>query len=226
MLHCPLPLQLHTLPTDPFNWSSSDKLLSVPHVNLKSASQGLFSTDQAPGLWNCCVPIQTQYSPSLTSFKSSLKTHLFCTAFTWDSEISCQSQGAWSGGGGMQSMGLTGEPAAAATFSSAVCVASHCVCVCVWMMCTGVFVCVCVVCVTVWMMCMGVFVCVWGGGGRTCVRLRRCECVGACNLIVGGGVWNALGLMYAFTVCFSDCHDSTCAFLMDCHDSTYWKCNQ
>ena len=184
----PLPLTLslqpHTLPTDPFDWSSSDKLLSVPHVNLKSASQGLFNTDQAPGLWNCCVPIQTQFSPSLTSFKSSLKTHLFCTAFTWDSEIICQSQGAWSGGGGggMQSMGLTGEPAAAATFSSVVCVASHCVCVCVCVHVCGVFhsvddvyrcVCVCVVCVSVDD--------VYGGGGGEDVCVREevwvCRCL-------------------------------------------------
>ena len=36
---------------------------------------------------------------------------------------------------------------------------------------------------------------------------------------------NTVVLIYAFTVkkklgeCFSDCHDSTCAFLTDCHDS-------
>ena len=68
----------------------SDKLLSVPHVNLwldkRQSRSRLFNTDQAPGLWKCRVPIQTQFSPSLTSFKSSLKMHLFRTAFTWDSE--------------------------------------------------------------------------------------------------------------------------------------------
>ena len=25
---------------------------------------------------------------------------------------------------------------------------------------------------------------------------------------------------YSIILCFSDCHDSTCAFLTDCHDST------
>ena len=26
--------------------------------------------------------------------------------------------------------------------------------------------------------------------------------------------------IYSIIVCFSDCHDSTCAFLTDCHDNT------
>ena len=60
--------------------SSSDKLLCVPRVNLKSAGARSFQY-QAPCVWNS-VPIQIRLSPSLTSFKSSLKTHLFRTAFT------------------------------------------------------------------------------------------------------------------------------------------------
>ena len=60
--------------------SSSDKLLSVPRVNLKSAGVWSFQY-QAPCVWNS-VPIQTRFSTSLTSFKSSLKTHLFRTVFT------------------------------------------------------------------------------------------------------------------------------------------------
>ena len=60
--------------------SSSDKLLCVPRVNLKSAGARSFQY-QAPCVWNS-VPIQTRLSPSLTSFKSSLKTHLFRNAFT------------------------------------------------------------------------------------------------------------------------------------------------
>ena len=41
-------------------------------------------------------------------------------------------------------------------------------------------------------------VCLWGG---------ECECAGVCNYVVGGWVWNALVLMYLFTVLF-------CAFLI------------
>ena len=49
-------------------------------VNLKSAGARSFQY-QEPCVWNS-VPIQTRLSPSLTSFKSSLKTHLFRNAFT------------------------------------------------------------------------------------------------------------------------------------------------
>ena len=47
------------------------------------------------------------------------------------------------GGGGLQSMGLTGEPAAAATFSSAgnVCACAH---ACVSVVCVTLCTCVCV----------------------------------------------------------------------------------
>ena len=78
--------------------SSSDKLLCVPRVNLKSAGARSFQY-QAPCVWNS-VPIQTRLSPSLTSFKSSLKTHLFRNAFTWVSEIVTLGMGWWRGGGG------------------------------------------------------------------------------------------------------------------------------
>ena len=55
--------------------------------------------------------------------QSSLKTHLFCAAFTSsDSEINRGEAGGGGGGGGLQSIGLIGEPAAAAAFSTALCV--------------------------------------------------------------------------------------------------------
>ena len=60
--------------------SSSDVLFSVPRVNLKSAGARSFQY-QVPCVKNS-VPIQIRLSPSLTSFKCSLKTHLFRTAFT------------------------------------------------------------------------------------------------------------------------------------------------
>ena len=78
--------------------SSSDKLLCVPRVNLKSSGARSFQY-QVPCVWNS-VPIQTRLSPSLTSFKSSLKTHLFRTAFTRVSEIVTVGMGWWRGGGG------------------------------------------------------------------------------------------------------------------------------
>ena len=75
--------------------SSSDKLLCVPRVNLKSTGARSFQY-QVPYVWNS-VPIQTQFSTSLTSFKSSLKTNLFHTAFTqvWN----CHREHGWGGGG-------------------------------------------------------------------------------------------------------------------------------
>ena len=65
-----------------------------------------------------------------------------------------------------QSMVLTGESAAAATFSTAVCVYVHALCVILWMW-------VCVHIVHVCGMCHSVCVC-------ACVRMRRYECVGVC----------------------------------------------
>ena len=108
-------------------------------------------------------------------------------------------EGWWWGGGALQSMGLTGEPAVAATLSSA-----------------G-RVCLCVVCLT---MCVCVRVCVCMG---ECARARSSacegvtECSGVCVHLYSR--WMCvklfLVLMYVFTVlllCFSDCHESTCAF--------------
>ena len=60
--------------------SSSDVLFSVPRVNLKSAGARSFQY-QVPCVKNS-VPIQIRLSPSLTSFKCSLKTHLFRAALT------------------------------------------------------------------------------------------------------------------------------------------------
>ena len=71
---------------------SSDKMLCVPRVNLKSAGARSFQ-HQAPCVWNT-VPIQAWFSTSLTSFKSSLKTHFFRSAFTWVSEIVTVGMGA------------------------------------------------------------------------------------------------------------------------------------
>ena len=79
--------------------SSSDKLLCVPRVNLKSRAGARSFQYQAPCVWNS-VPIQTRLSLPLTSFKSSLKTHLFRNAFTRVSEIVALGMGWWRGGGG------------------------------------------------------------------------------------------------------------------------------
>ena len=64
-----------------------------------------------------------------------------------------------------------------------------------------VCVCVCVVCVTVW---MDVWVCVHA---FACEEVNVSVQVSVCNHIIGGCVWNALVLMYVFTVLF-------CAFLI------------
>ena len=111
------------------------------------------------------------------------------------------------GGVALQSMGLTGEPAVAATLSSA---GRVCLCVCVW--CVLLCVCVCV--------CVRVCVCVCAGVS-VCARSSACEgvteCSGVCVHLYSR--WMCvklfLVLMYVFTVlllCFSDCHESTCAF--------------
>ena len=47
--------------------------------------------------------------------------------------------------------------------------------------------------------------------------------VSACNHIVGRLCVKCFSVdvcIYSIILCFSDCHDSTCAFLTDCHDST------
>ena len=140
-------------------WSSSDKLLSAPRVNLKSTGLRSFLY-QAPCVWNS-VPIQTWFSTSLISFKSSLKMHLFCAVFTWDSEI--KMGGGGGGVGGLQSVWLTGEPAAAA-FSSALFVCGS----------GGARVCVHVLCG--WCGRMHVFVSQCGGV-YVCPWVCRCLCV-------------------------------------------------
>ena len=96
------------------------------------------------------------------------------------------------GGGALQSMGLTGEPAVAATVSSA---GRVCLCVCVWCVLLCVCVCACA--------CVCVCVCV-----SECVRARSCacegvsECAGVCVHLYSR--WMCvkffLVLMYVFTV--------------------------
>ena len=198
--------------------SSSDKLLCVPRVNLKSAGARSFQY-QAPCVWNS-VPIQTRLSPSLTSFKSSLKMHLFRNAFTWVSEIVTLGMGWWRGGGG------GGGGAAKHGTNRRACWCRHCF-IC-W---ACVFVCVCVVCLTMCVcMCVCVRVCVCVCVSE-CVRARSCacegvsECAGVCVHLYSR--WMCvklfLVLMYlqyyfcAFLIVMkvlvlSDCHESTCAF--------------
>ena len=60
--------------------SSSEKLLKVPKVSLKSFGQRSFQY-QAPVIWNG-LPSSLRNSPSLPSFKTSLKTFLFQKAFS------------------------------------------------------------------------------------------------------------------------------------------------
>ena len=59
--------------------SSSQKLLTVPRVNLNSAGARSFQY-QAPLVWNS-LPLKFRLCSSLSSFKSQLKTHLFLIAF-------------------------------------------------------------------------------------------------------------------------------------------------
>ena len=60
--------------------SSSVQSLVPPRVNLKTAGERSFSY-RTPQVWNS-VPEQIRKSPSLASFKSNLKTHLFKQAFS------------------------------------------------------------------------------------------------------------------------------------------------
>ena len=59
--------------------SSSQKRLTVPRVNLKSAGARSFQ-HQAPLVWNS-LPLKIHLCSSLLSFKARLKTHLFFVAF-------------------------------------------------------------------------------------------------------------------------------------------------
>ena len=55
--------------------SGNEKLLKVPQTNIKSAGNRYFSY-QAAVVWNS-LPIAVRNSPSLSSFETNLKTHLF-----------------------------------------------------------------------------------------------------------------------------------------------------
>ena len=59
--------------------SSNEKLLKIPKRNLKSFGQRSFSF-MAPSLWNS-LPATLRNVPTLSQFKSQLKTFLFAQAF-------------------------------------------------------------------------------------------------------------------------------------------------
>ena len=59
--------------------SSSQKLLTVPRVNLNSAGARSFQY-QAPLVWNS-LPLKIRLCSSLSSFKFQPKTHLLLTVF-------------------------------------------------------------------------------------------------------------------------------------------------
>ena len=59
--------------------SSNEKLLKIPKQNLKSFEQRSFSF-MAPSLWNS-LPATLRNVPTLSQFKSQLKTFLFAQAF-------------------------------------------------------------------------------------------------------------------------------------------------
>ena len=60
--------------------SSHEKLLKVPKTNFKTFGQRSFSF-LAPTIWNS-VPLHIRNAPSLSRFKSQLKTHLFQLAYS------------------------------------------------------------------------------------------------------------------------------------------------
>ena len=59
--------------------SSNEELLKIPKRNLKSFGQRSFSF-MAPSLWNS-LPATLRNVPTLSQFKSQLKTFLFAQAF-------------------------------------------------------------------------------------------------------------------------------------------------
>ena len=59
--------------------SSSEQLLAIPRMNLKTAGERSFRY-QASRVWNS-LPIEIRSSGTLPSFKQHLKTHLFRKAF-------------------------------------------------------------------------------------------------------------------------------------------------
>ena len=71
---------LHTYQPSRTLRSSSEKLLKVPKPNLKSAGNRSFHF-QAAKVWNS-LPTNIRSSPSLSSFKKNLKTHLFKERFS------------------------------------------------------------------------------------------------------------------------------------------------
>ena len=58
--------------------STSQLLLNTPRTRLKTAGDRSFRF-QTPHTWNS-IPLEVRQSPSLNSFKSNMKTHLFSTA--------------------------------------------------------------------------------------------------------------------------------------------------
>uniref|UniRef100_A0A1A7Z355 Reverse transcriptase domain-containing protein n=1 Tax=Iconisemion striatum TaxID=60296 RepID=A0A1A7Z355_9TELE len=82
-LNCPSPSYLAELlspyvPTRPLR-SADHLLLVVPKVRYKSRGERAFS-HAAPKLWNT-LPIHVRLAPSVSRFKSALKTHFFSIAF-------------------------------------------------------------------------------------------------------------------------------------------------
>ena len=71
---------LHTYQPSRTLRSSSEKLLKVPQTNLRSAGNRSFHF-QAAKIWNS-LPTNVRSSPSLSSFKKNLKTHLFKERFS------------------------------------------------------------------------------------------------------------------------------------------------
>ena len=71
---------LHTYQPSRTLRSSSEKLLKVPKTYLKSAGNRSFYF-QAAKIWNS-LPTNVRSSPSLSSFKKNLKTHLFKERFS------------------------------------------------------------------------------------------------------------------------------------------------
>nr|KAG5699599.1 hypothetical protein BaRGS_000715 [Batillaria attramentaria] len=63
--------------------TSDEKRLKVPKRNMKTAGERSFSF-LAPNVWNS-LPVELRDLPTLSQFKSNLKTHLFRQAFhTYD----------------------------------------------------------------------------------------------------------------------------------------------
>ena len=59
--------------------SSEQALLEVPHTKFVTRGDRAFAA-RAPRLWNA-LPVQLRLAPSVSLFKSCLKTHLFTKHF-------------------------------------------------------------------------------------------------------------------------------------------------